>query len=48
MKVKTGEGKSIMLGILSSFFALLGYNVDVICYSNYLSERDYNDFKNFF
>ena len=38
--MKTGEGKSIILGILAAFFALLGYSVDVICYSPYLSQRD--------
>ena len=46
--MQTGEGKSIILGILAAFFAFLGYNVDVICYSPYLSERDYNSFKDLF
>ena len=46
--MKTGEGKSIILGILAAFFALLGYNVDVICYSPYLSQRDSNSFHDLF
>jgi hypothetical protein len=40
----TGEGKSIFLGMLAIIFALIGYNVDVASYSQYLSDRDYNDF----
>lgn len=48
VEVKTGEGKSIVLGLVSSILALLGFNVDCCCYSKYLSDRDYNDFKDFF
>ena len=40
LQLLTGEGKSIILGILSSLFGFLGYNVDVVCYSPYLSNRD--------
>ena len=29
-------------------FALLGYNVSVVCYSQYLSKRDEDDFKELF
>ncbi|MBS4168056.1 hypothetical protein [Parachlamydia sp. AcF125] len=47
-EVKTGEGKSISLGILATLFALLGYKVNVICYSSYLSERDYKAFSTLF
>ena len=28
--------------------ALMGYRVDVVCYSKYLSERDYDNFKHIF
>ena len=37
-----------MLGIFSSILALMGYKVDVTCYSDHLSKRDYSDFKIFF
>ena len=37
IQLLTGEGKSIILGLLSAFFAIIGYNVDVVCYSPYLS-----------
>ena len=41
IELPTGEGKSIILGILAAFFAFIGYEVDVVCYSPYLSQRDY-------
>ena len=47
-QIRTGEGKSVTLGALATFYALLGYDVDVICYSNFLSVRDYNGFKDIF
>lgn len=37
IQILTGEGKSIILGFLAALFALIGYNVDVACYSKYLS-----------
>jgi preprotein translocase subunit SecA len=40
-QIKTGEGKSYALGILSSIFALWGFNVSCASYSEYLSKRDY-------
>ncbi len=43
-EIKTGEGKSITLAVTAQIFALMGYDVDVACYSNYLSERDFEDF----
>lgn len=46
--MKTGEGKSIILGLLSCLLALLGYEVDVACYSPYLSSRDEKDFSGLF
>ncbi|KAL4475809.1 hypothetical protein ABPG72_011370 [Tetrahymena utriculariae] len=48
IQVNTGEGKSIIIGILSILLALMGYKVDVACYSQILSERDYESFKNLF
>ena len=30
--------------MFSAILALMGYNVDVACYSEYLSKRDYSDF----
>jgi preprotein translocase subunit SecA len=39
-EVKTGEGKSIVLAVLSIYFALFGYEVHCACYSNMLSKRD--------
>jgi hypothetical protein len=43
-QIKTGEGKSLTLGVLSSVMALLGIEVSCVCYSDYLSQRDYNSF----
>ena len=48
IEILTGEGKSITLGITSALLALLGYRVDVVCYSKYLSERDYDSFSSLF
>jgi preprotein translocase subunit SecA len=48
IQIKTGQGKSIILGIASTIFALLGYHVDVVCYSAYLSERDFAGFLQIF
>jgi preprotein translocase subunit SecA len=40
IQINTGEGKSVVLGITALIFSLLGFYVDVICYSKYLSKRD--------
>jgi len=48
IEVLTGEGKSVVLGVVATYFALLGFEVNCICYSKYLSKRDYSDFKNVF
>ena len=45
MEVRTGEGKSFILGALATVFGALGFNVRCVCYSEYLSTRDFNDFK---
>lgn len=47
-QVKTGEGKSISLGIIAALYALFGYTVNVICYSPYLSARDNELFRELF
>jgi hypothetical protein len=48
VELKTGEGKSIVLGVTASILALWGYAVDVVCYSSYLSQRDLNAFRRMF
>jgi len=46
-QIVTGGGKSIVLGICSTVFALLDFNVHCACYSMILSERDNDAFKEF-
>ncbi len=48
IEIRTGEGKSIMLGAAATVLALKGFEVDVVSYSSYLSERDYSSFKKIF
>jgi hypothetical protein len=48
MQISTGEGKSIILGALATIFGILRFNVRCVCYSEYLSSRDYGDFKDIF
>ena len=48
MQIKTGQGKSIVLGIMSLLLALLEKEVYCVCYSSYLSNRDYEAFKDIF
>jgi preprotein translocase subunit SecA len=43
-EVPTGEGKSVILGVLATTLALYGYHVDCVCYSSMLSQRDHGDF----
>jgi hypothetical protein len=40
MEVRTGEGKSVILGALAVVLSLLGFTVRCVCYSEHLSERD--------
>jgi hypothetical protein len=47
-EIKTGEGKSIVLAVTSIVLALLGFSVDVACYSKYLTERDFQSFQSLF
>ncbi|CAF4448974.1 unnamed protein product [Rotaria sp. Silwood2] len=44
VQIGTGEGKSVTLGATASILTLLGFNVHCACYSEYLSQRDYNGF----
>ena len=48
VQIGTGEGKSITLAVTSIVFSLLGFDVSVVCYSDYLSQRDYNSFLSLF
>ena len=48
VQIKTGEGKSVTLAVLSIIFALYGFEVRCACYSEYLSERDFSGFKDIF
>ncbi|KAL7565546.1 hypothetical protein ACA910_003823 [Epithemia clementina (nom. ined.)] len=48
MQIRTGEGKSIILGAAAVFLGLLGFRVRCVCYSEYLSIRDYNLFSEVF
>jgi len=48
IQIGTGEGKSVSLGMSAALFALFGFKVDVVCFSSYLSERDYAEFKDLF
>ena len=44
VQIKTGEGKSVTLAVISIVLALQGFEVKCACYSKYLSERDYEAF----
>jgi hypothetical protein len=48
VQIKTGEGKSVTLAVLSIIFALCDFDVRCACYSVYLSKRDYKAFENMF
>jgi hypothetical protein len=48
MEIRTGEGKSMILGVLSIVLGLLGFSVSCVCYSGHLSERDADLFKDVF
>jgi preprotein translocase subunit SecA len=48
MQIRTGEGKSMILGAASVMFALLGFKVRTVCYSEYLSDRDFRIFEDVF
>eukprot|EP01084_Bolivina_argentea_P254311 427516_1 len=48
VEIGTGEGKSLTLAMASSVLALLGFNVNVACYSEYLTRRDEKSFEQLF
>ena len=48
MQIRTGEGKSLILGAAAVVLALLGFKVRCICYSEYLSNRDFELFRDLF
>jgi hypothetical protein len=48
LELKTGEGKSIVLGVVATILATWGYEVDVVCYSAHLSDRDERAFHSMF
>ena len=48
IEIGTGEGKSIIIAFTSCILALLGAEVSCVCYSEYLSSRDYESFKSLF
>jgi hypothetical protein len=47
-QIKTGQGKSIVLGTLATVLSIAGFSVDCVCYSAYLSGRDQLDFQAIF
>jgi len=48
MQIRTGEGKSMILGAAAAMLALLGLRVRTVCYSEYLSSRDFRLFEEVF
>jgi hypothetical protein len=48
IQIGTGEGKSITLAFTAILLTLLGYEVYCVCYSKYLSDRDFDAFKELF
>ena len=47
-EIGTGEGKSIVLAVVSAYLAVVGFNVRCVCYSQYLSDRDEDVFSKLF
>ncbi|XP_076298917.1 uncharacterized protein LOC143217985 [Lasioglossum baleicum] len=47
-QVLTGQGKSLIIGLTATLFALMGYRIQAACYSKYLAIRDQEDFDNIF
>ncbi|CAF3778311.1 unnamed protein product, partial [Adineta steineri] len=46
-EIVTGQGKSWALALLAGYFSLIGYQVTVSCYSEYLMERDKKSFQEY-
>ncbi len=47
VQIKTGEGKSLVFALFSSYLAVQGRKVDIVTSNNYLAERDAAKFKQF-
>ena len=47
-EVPTGEGKSVIIGVLATTLGLYGFSVDCVCYSSMLSHRDQQNFLSMF
>jgi len=47
-EVPTGEGKSVIIGVLATTLGLYGFSVDCVCYSSNLSFRDQQSFLSMF
>ncbi len=47
-EVPSGQGKSVVQAIQAAVMAVLGDKADAGCYSDYLTGRDYRDFKSMF
>lgn len=45
VQIGTGEGKSVTLAITACTLALFGMDIYCVCYSSYLSKRDYSAFE---
>lgn len=48
VEIKTGEGKSVTLAVTAVTLALLGYDISVSCYSEFLTQRDWRAFEELF
>ena len=48
IQIGTGEGKSVVMAVAASVFALIGFDVNCSCYSEYLSSRDKQAFASVF
>lgn len=48
VELLSGQGKSILFAVTAEVLALIGFDVSVACYSDYLSKRDDIDFRNMF
>jgi predicted transcriptional regulator len=48
VQIGTGEGKSVTVAVSAILLALLGFEVDVVCYSEYLTDRDKQSFEHMF
>ena len=48
VQIGTGEGKSVTLAVTAATLSLLGFDVYCVCYSEYLSKRDFDSFRPLF